>query len=63
MLVMGHSQEEFAYSDYKVSEIITGYGRLIHKQMEKWVLSVMAFKLCLDLQIQYLSDMGQLTIL
>jgi hypothetical protein len=25
----------FAYSDYRVSEIITGYGRLIHKRMEK----------------------------
>jgi DNA polymerase elongation subunit (family B) len=28
-------RKEFAYSDYRVSEIITGYGRLIHKQMEK----------------------------
>ena len=44
MLVMGHSQEEFAYSDYRVSEIITGYGRLIHKQTEK-----MGFE-CYDFQ-------------
>jgi DNA polymerase, archaea type len=29
------ARKEFAYSDYRVSEIITGYGRLIHKQMEK----------------------------
>jgi DNA polymerase elongation subunit (family B) len=29
------AKKEFAYSDYRVSEIITGYGRLIHKQMEK----------------------------
>ena len=29
------ARKEFAHSDYKVSEIITGYGRLIHKQMEK----------------------------
>jgi hypothetical protein len=28
-------RKEFAYSDYRVSEIITGYDRLIHKQMEK----------------------------
>jgi hypothetical protein len=28
-------RKEFAYSDYRVSEIITGYGRLIHKQIEK----------------------------
>jgi DNA polymerase elongation subunit (family B) len=35
------ARKEFAYSDYRVSEIITGYGsRLIHKQMEKLVLSV-----------------------
>jgi len=26
------ARKEFAYSDYRVSEIITGYGRLIHKQ-------------------------------
>ena len=25
------ARKEFAYSDYRVSEIITGYGRLIHK--------------------------------
>jgi DNA polymerase elongation subunit (family B) len=29
------ARKEFAFSDYRVSEIITGYGRLIHKQMEK----------------------------
>jgi DNA polymerase elongation subunit (family B) len=29
------ARKEFVYSDYRVSEIITGYGRLIHKQMEK----------------------------
>jgi DNA polymerase elongation subunit (family B) len=29
------ARKEFAYSDYRVSEIITRYGRLIHKQMEK----------------------------
>jgi DNA polymerase elongation subunit (family B) len=29
------ARNEFDYSDYRVSEIITGYGRLIHKQMEK----------------------------
>jgi hypothetical protein len=28
-------RKEFAYSDYRVTEIITGYGRLIHKEMEK----------------------------
>jgi DNA polymerase elongation subunit (family B) len=28
-------RKEFVYSDYRVSEIITGYGRLIHKQIEK----------------------------
>ena len=29
------AQKEFAYSDYRVSEIITGFGRLIHKKMEQ----------------------------
>jgi DNA polymerase elongation subunit (family B) len=29
------ARKEFDYSDYGVSEIITRYGRLIHKQMEK----------------------------
>jgi DNA polymerase, archaea type len=29
------AQKEFAYSDYRVSEIITGYGRIIHKKMEQ----------------------------
>ena len=28
-------QKEFAYCDYRVSEIITGYGRIIHKKMEQ----------------------------
>jgi DNA polymerase I len=27
--------ENFDFSDYRVSELITGYGRLIHKQIEK----------------------------
>jgi DNA polymerase, archaea type len=57
------ARKEFAYSDYRVSEIITGYGRLIPKQMEKWVLSIMVFKLYLGLQTRYLSDMPVLTIL
>jgi DNA polymerase, archaea type len=35
------TMETFDFSDYRVSELITGYGRLIHKQ----------------LQIQYLSKM------
>jgi len=29
------AKNEFAYSDYRVSEIITGFGRLTHKEMEK----------------------------
>ena len=29
------AKKEFAYSDYRVSEIITGFGRLIHKKLEK----------------------------
>ncbi len=29
------AQKEFAYYDYRVSEIITGFGRLIHKKMEQ----------------------------
>jgi hypothetical protein len=29
------TRKEFAYSDYRVAVFITGYGRLIHKQMEK----------------------------
>ena len=29
------AREEFDFSDYRVSELITGYGRLIHKQLEK----------------------------
>jgi DNA polymerase elongation subunit (family B) len=29
------AKKEFAYSDYRVSEIITGFGRLIHKELEK----------------------------
>jgi len=28
-------REEFDFSDYRVSELITGYGRLIHKQLQK----------------------------
>jgi hypothetical protein len=58
------ARKDFAYPDYRVSEIITGYGSgLIHKQMEKMVLRIMAFKLYLVLHTQYLSDMGLLTIL
>jgi DNA polymerase elongation subunit (family B) len=29
------AQKEFAYYDYRVSEIITGFGRVIHKKMEQ----------------------------
>jgi DNA polymerase elongation subunit (family B) len=29
------AKEEFDFSDYRVSELITGYGRLIHKQLQK----------------------------
>ncbi|MFZ0896324.1 MAG: DNA polymerase domain-containing protein [Candidatus Nitrosopolaris sp.] len=29
------AREEFDFSDYRVSELITGYGRLIHKQLHK----------------------------
>ena len=29
------AKKEFAYSDYRVSEIITGFGRPIHKTMEQ----------------------------
>lgn len=29
------AREDFDFSDYRVSELITGYGRLIHKQLEK----------------------------
>jgi DNA polymerase, archaea type len=29
------AKKEFAYSDYRVSEIITGFGRIIHKTMEQ----------------------------
>ncbi|HKG72553.1 MAG TPA: hypothetical protein VKA87_11665, partial [Nitrososphaeraceae archaeon] len=29
------ARKEFTYSDYRVSEIIIRYGRLIHKQMQK----------------------------
>jgi DNA polymerase, archaea type len=29
------AQKEFAYYDYRVSEIITGFGRIIHKKMEQ----------------------------
>jgi DNA polymerase elongation subunit (family B) len=38
------ARKEFAYSDYRVSEIITGYGRLIHKQMEKIGFECYAFQ-------------------
>jgi DNA polymerase elongation subunit (family B) len=29
------AKKEFSYSDYRVSEIITGFGRIIHKKMEQ----------------------------
>ncbi|MGB6532493.1 MAG: DNA polymerase domain-containing protein, partial [Candidatus Nitrosopolaris sp.] len=29
------ARDEFDFSDYRVSELITGYGRLIHKQLQK----------------------------
>jgi DNA polymerase elongation subunit (family B) len=38
------ARKEFAYSDYRVSEIITDYGRLIHKQMEKMGFEHYGFK-------------------
>ncbi len=30
--------ETFDFSDYRVSKLITGYGRLIHKQLQKIAL-------------------------
>jgi DNA polymerase elongation subunit (family B) len=38
------ARKEFAYSEYRVSEIITGYGRLIHKQMEKIAFECYGFQ-------------------
>jgi len=38
------ARKEFAYSDYRVSEIITGHGRLIDKQMEKMGLERYGFQ-------------------
>jgi DNA polymerase, archaea type len=32
------AMETFDFSDYRVSEVITGYGRLIHKQLQKVAL-------------------------
>jgi DNA polymerase, archaea type len=32
------AREDFDFSDYRVSELITGYGRVIHKQLEKMAL-------------------------
>jgi DNA polymerase elongation subunit (family B) len=32
------TMETFDFSDYRVSELITGYGRLIHKQLQKIAL-------------------------
>ena len=32
------AMETFDFSDYRVSELITGYGRLIHKQLQKIAL-------------------------
>jgi DNA polymerase, archaea type len=32
------AMETFDFSDYRVSEVITGYGRLIHKQLQKIAL-------------------------
>jgi DNA polymerase, archaea type len=39
------ARKEFAYSDYRVSEIITGFGRLIHKQMEKMGFECYGFQI------------------
>lgn len=33
------AREDFDFSDYRVAELITGYGRLIHKQLEKLAAS------------------------
>lgn len=33
------AREDFDFSDYRVAELITGYGRLIHKQLEKLATS------------------------
>jgi DNA polymerase I len=38
------AQKEFAYSDYRVSEIITGFGRIIHKKMEKMAFERYGFQ-------------------
>jgi DNA polymerase elongation subunit (family B) len=38
------AQKEFAYYDYRVSEIITGFGRLIHKRMEQLGFEKHAFQ-------------------
>ena len=51
------AKKEFAYADYRVSEIITGFGRLIHKELKKIGQEDMAFRQYLVLQIQYLSVM------
>jgi DNA polymerase elongation subunit (family B) len=32
------ARQDFDFSDYRVSELITGYGRLIHKQLQKIAL-------------------------
>jgi DNA polymerase elongation subunit (family B) len=45
------AQKEFAYYDYRVSEIITGFGRIIHKKIE--VFSAIVFKLYLVLQVLF----------
>jgi hypothetical protein len=56
------ARKEFAYFDYRVSEIITGYGRQIYKQMEKIGFEPYGFQPVCGLT-QYLSDMLQLTML
>lgn len=38
------AQKEFAYSDYRVSEIITGFGRIIHKKMEQMGLAITGYE-------------------
>ena len=38
------AREEFDFSDYRVSELITGYGRLIHKQLERIALEKFGFE-------------------
>ena len=49
------ARKEFEYSDYRVSEIITGFGRLTHKKMQELGLNY-GFQTVFGLQIQFLLD-------